>query len=463
MQRLCVLAAAALLGCAAPQSTVRAQTTRVTVQSSGGSGSAGWIQGAPVRTQVQVGADGETFVGVWIDAPDAAPQVLAQRPPLALSLVVDTSGSMSGEKIRNARMAAASLLESLADGDVVSLYAFSNTVVEVAAPTVVNAASRPALMERVRYLQAGGGTNLYGGVATGIQSLARAPTSHSVRRLVLISDGQANIGPSDPASLATLAGNGTEWEVQISAIGLGLDYDEHTLGALAVRSSGRLYHLEHPSQMASILEQEVNLLARTIATDAYIEVVPAPGVRLLEPLTDGATIEGNKLRLPLGSVFAGQRRELVFRARVDTRRPGARPLATARLVYRETSGPTQPRTQTATLRYRVTPGAPSPERSVEPRVQAMVASLEAARAQRQAAEALSRGDLATAQRHFEFADQQIEGALAAPVAPAERARLQRRRATVRRIRARAASARSQAEARGAALESFDAAMEVQGY
>ncbi len=464
MHRAYIAAMSVLIGCAAPESLTRAQTTRVVVQSGGGpSTTPGWIQGAPIRTQVQVGADGETFVGVWLDAPSRAPEGPRRRPPMALSLVVDTSGSMSGEKIRNARLAAASLLESLADGDVVSIYAFSNGVVEIATPTPVNGATRPALMRRVTYLRAGGGTNLYGGVATGIQSLARAPSTHTVRRLVLISDGHANIGPADPASLATLAGNGTEWEVQITAIGVGLSYDEHTLGALAVQSSGRLYHLEHPAQMATILEREVNLLASTIATDAYIEVIPAPGVVLLEPLTQGAILEGNRLRLRLGSVFAGQHRDVVFRARIDTRRPGARPLATARLVYREADGPARPQTQIAMLRYQVTHDAPNPAHAMQPRVQAMVATLEAARAQRRAAEALDRGDVATAQRHFEFAARQVDGALAAPVAPAQRRRLEQTRRAVRRVRRRAASASSPAEARGAALDSYDAALEAEGY
>ena len=130
MQRACAIAVLALLGCGTQESVVEAQSTRVVVQSSGGeSNQAGWIQGSPVRTQVQVGANGETYVGVWIDAPNQAPGAVAQvRPPMALSLVVDTSGSMSGAKIQNARMAAASLLETLADGDIVSLYAFSNAL-----------------------------------------------------------------------------------------------------------------------------------------------------------------------------------------------------------------------------------------------------------------------------------------------------------------------------------------------
>lgn len=461
MRRAWMMAAMALAGCGAQDTVVEAQTTRVTVQSSGGEGTAQWINGAPVRTRVQVGANGETFVGVWIDAPDQVPTVQT-RAPMSLSLVVDTSGSMSGAKIQNARMAAASLLESLSDGDMVSIYSFSNGVMEIAPPTVVSQQSRPQLMSRVNYLHAGGGTNMYAGVQTGITRAAQAPASHAVRRVVLISDGHANIGPSDAMSLGTLAGNGTEYAVQISAIGVGLDYDENTLGALAVQSSGRLYHLERPAQMARILEQEINLLANTVATNAYIEIVPAPGVTILEGLSQGATLNQGRLRVPVGSVFAGQRRDVLFRARVNTQRAGRQNLATARFVYCS-AGDDAEQTQTTQLRYRVQRGAVPANQGVDARVQAMVATVEAARAQREAAAALNRGDRVAAQRHFQFAEQQIEGALAAPVPAPERRRLEESVRRVRSVRTRAAEAATPAAARGAALESYDAAMDAEGY
>jgi Ca-activated chloride channel family protein len=382
---------------------------------------------------------------------------------MAVSLVVDTSGSMSGDKIEHARMAASSLLESLADGDIVSIYAFANGVAEVAPPTVMDPATRGDLMNRVRYLHAGGGTNLYGGVSTGLQRLAQAPASHPVRRIFLVSDGQANVGPSDPQTLGHLAANGTEHGAQISAIGVGLDYDEHTLGSLAVQSSGRLWHLEHPHQLAAILEGEVQLLARTVATNAVIEIHPAPGVTILEPMTPGASVQGNVLRVPLGTVFAGQHRDVLFKARVDTARPGARELATAQLRYVTPGATTTPATQVAPLRYEVVRDTRAAEASAAPRVVAMVANVEAAVAQQRAAEALMRGDRVEAERQFQFADDRIDGALAAPVDAEVRTRLQSSQTRLRATRARAAEAPSPAAARGAALDAYDNAMEASGY
>lgn len=462
MRKAMFLAMAAALGCGGGAETVEAQTTRVTVSSSGGEGGGtnAWIGGSPVRTRVVVGADGETYVGVWIDAPEAPGR--RERPPMALSLVVDTSGSMSGAKIQNARIAASSLLESLQDGDIVSIYSFDNGVREIAPPTTVSQNTRGGLMQSVQYLHAGGGTNMYGGVQVGVNRLASTPASHSVRRLVLISDGHANIGPSDPYSLGNLAGNATEYNIQVTGIGVGLDYDENTLGALAVRSSGRLYHLEHAHQMAQILQQEVQLLASTVATDAIIEIQPGPGVTILEGVTTGATVSDGRLRVPLGSVYAGQQREILFRARVSTQRTGNRPLGTARFVYRTPDEDNERRTQEVALGYEVTRDQVAARGSAQPRVQAMVANYRAAEAQRQAAVALNNGNRAEAERQYEFAESAlVEGSNVAPAA--QREVMQQRLDRVRSTRSRARRATTPAAARGAALESFDAAMDAEGY
>lgn len=456
-----------LLGCgASPVSAQNGGTANAHIQiqvpdGQGGSGS--WLGGAPMHTQVVVGDDGDTYVGVWIDAPDHAPKV-AERAPMAVSLVVDTSGSMSGEKIANARMAAASLIESLQDGDLVSIYGFSDGVREVAPPTVVSPSTRSGLMARVNGLYASGGTNLYGGLNAAISRMAQVSAEEPIRRVVLISDGHANIGPSDPISLGNVAARGTEWNIQVTAIGVGLDYDETTLGALAVRSAGRMYHLSDPSQMATILDQELHLLAQTVATDAYMELVPAPGVQILGSATPGVDVQGNKVRVKLGSVHAGQEREVLLRAKLDTTKLGAHPVGVARLVYRKPSahGAGAPVVQQARLSYRVTRSRTAAAKSEAPRVAAMVATQQAAQAQFRAAQLLNRGQGAAAAAQLDQAQRQLRSAAKSAPAPVRR-RLMKQARSVGGAAHRAARASTPAAARGAALEVNDMAMDAEGY
>lgn len=420
------------------------------------------VDGAPAQTQVVVGADGDTYVGIWIQAPDEP--VRRERAPMDISLVVDVSGSMAGEKIANARAAAQSLLETLRNGDIVSIYAFSDDVYEIAAPMVVGEGTRGDLIRRVAALRDLGSTNLYGGLAAGLARMAQAPATHPIRRVIVISDGQANVGPSDPMSLGNLAASGTEAHTQVTAIGVGLDYDENTLGQLAVRSQGRLYHLANPSQMASILREEMGLLANTFATNVTIEVTPAPGVVIVEGLTMGSTVSGNVLRIPVGNLVAGASRELLFRARVDTAQAGTRQLAAARVLYSTAADSAQTVARSVSIPYTVTTDARAASRSSNSRVAGLVATHEASVASLAAAQALSRGDSRAADAEFARAEASLSRAVAA-APPASAAEATSRRDRIRAARAAAASAPSAGSAagRGASLDAFDAAYEMNAY
>ena len=100
-------------------------------------------------------------------------------------------------EIVNARMAAASFLDGLTDGDIVSVYSFNTDVTELAPPTPVSSATRAVLLQRVQCLYASGGTNLHDGLLAGRLATDRAPATHPVRRIVMISDGRATVGDTD--------------------------------------------------------------------------------------------------------------------------------------------------------------------------------------------------------------------------------------------------------------------------
>ena len=183
-----------------------------------------------------------------------------------------------------------------------------------------------------------------------------------------------------------------------------------------------------------------------------------PGVTILEGATSGAVIENGRLRFPLGAVSAGQQREILFRARVNTARLGARQLATARLVY-ETPDERARREQSVQLAYEVTRDE---ARAVAPRVAAMVADHEAVAAQRRAAALMQQGQAQQAAVVLRQAEASVQQqAQAAP--PAARARMQERAGSLGRASSAAGAATSAPEMRQRSYDFADEAMSAEGY
>jgi Ca-activated chloride channel family protein len=424
--------------------------------------SARWISGAPAQGAVLQGSSEELHVAVWIETPEA--ERTGARAPVALSLVIDSSGSMSGDKILHAKRAAASLIESLASGDIVSIYTFSDGVIEIASPTVVEPGTSSVLISQTRDIEASGSTNLFDGLRVGEDRAGKAPKSHPVRRVVVISDGQANVGPSSPGELGDVAARGTEAGVQVSAIGVGLDYDERTLGALAVRSSGRLYHLQDPAQMTEIVKQELKLLNKTAATAAYLEITPAPGVEILGAEIVEAQMDQGTLRVGLGTLYAGQRREVLLRVKAPVAEAPRLPIATARLFYRTPADIGGGRfSQSVPIEAKVTTDAAEASRSENAEVEAMIVRYEAAQAQLRASAMLNEGRNVEAADVLEQAEQRVQKAAESASSPAERSRLQDQAARIGETKSDAKKANTKTQSRETALKSYNYAFDDGGY
>jgi Ca-activated chloride channel family protein len=408
----------------------------------------------------------ETMIGVWVDVPTAARQKV---PSSAVALVVDTSGSMSGSKIEHARAAANALVKRLPDGSLVGLYSFSDEVHEHLPLTSLNMASRDLFASVAGTLRASGSTNLFEGLRTAERSVFAAPATHPVKRIVLVSDGKANVGPSSPEMLGALAARGEEHGIQVTAVGVGLDYDESTLNALAMRSSGRLYHLTESRDLTAILQEEMGLLQATAATGAYVDIVPAPGVEILATENARSTVVNGATRVALGSMFAGQHREVLVKVRVNASADGEHPLASVRLHFRDPSDGNLERVQETVARYRVTRDAGEIAARQNPRTREILAVAEAGKLAAAAAEKAAQGDAEKAARDLARAEESLLAQARAAKDEAERRRLTSSATNITKARkateaaaAAPAAARPKA-ARAAALEANEARMRTMGY
>lgn len=433
----------------------------------GPSRNSAWIGATPVSDFI-LRNQKETTLGVWVDVPSGQSALSSKS---SVALVVDTSGSMSGAKIEQARAAAHRLVDSLSGDDILSIHSFSDEATVRFSSSFVTPSARSEAHAAIQLLGPSGGTNLFEGLRLGEIYAAASPASHPVRRVIVISDGVATVGPTSTDILGSIAEKGSDHGIQVTAIGVGLDYDERTLNALAVRSSGRMHHIATPEQMTAVLAQELRLFGATRATDAFVEIVPAPGVSLVSVAGARSMPSGmGGLRIPLGAMFSGQHREVAVKVRIDQPAViGSQPLASVRLFFRDAAEQGLSRVQEVVARYEVTDQPTVVAQHENDRAKAIAAVHEAAEVAIAAAQDVSAGRFDAADETFARAEAKL-AATAANVRDAkEKERmlaLARQVDSARRSsRAAAAAPPSAAPAarRAKALDINDAFMHSAGY
>lgn len=259
----------------------------------------------------------------------------AQRPPVNLSLVIDRSGSMGGDKIAKAREAALELVRQLGPDDIISLIAYDSEV-QVLVPAQRVGRAR-GLEEAICSLEAGGNTALHGGVVRGAAEVRRhVENERYVHRVILLSDGQANVGPSSPEELGRLGASLMKEGIAVTTIGLGLGFNEDLMTRLAERSDGNTYFVEDSSDLPRIFAAELGDVLNVVARRVVIEIEFPEGVRPLHFVGRDGSIRGQKAELALSQLYGGQEKFALIEVEVAPSRAGSeREVARARVRYED--------------------------------------------------------------------------------------------------------------------------------
>ncbi|MBD90088.1 MAG: hypothetical protein CL940_07110 [Deltaproteobacteria bacterium] len=252
--------------------------------------------------------------------------------PLNLSLVIDRSGSMQGQKMVDARQAALSMVDRLRRGDRVSIVSYSDEVRVDVRSTVINQRTRRTVKRAIRRISADGSTFLSGGLETGIREARRHLRGDQANRVLLISDGLANRGITSVSALNRIARVAAQDGIATTTLGLGADYNEDLMTAVANHGGGNYYFVEHSQDLASILDQELDQMMATIASGATLELALGDGVKVEEVYGYAWNRDGGRTTIRLGDVFAGQRRAILLKLRVP-RNLGEKSLGDFTLLY----------------------------------------------------------------------------------------------------------------------------------
>ena len=326
-----------------------------------------------------------------------------RRPAICVLPVIDVSGSMQGEKLHYAKQSVMKLIDQLAPGDLCGVVTFTDEIVTLAPPVQMTQPRKDALKVAVGELGPQGSTNFAGGLLTGLEHANRAAVPPGmVRRVILFTDGLANVGVATkgPEILKLLEAN--LGEATVSAFGYGEDADQDLLRDLASRGKGNYAFVKSPEDALSAFARELGGLLSTYARDIRVVVRPAVGARLLDVVSDvNAREEKGSAHIEIPDILSEEVRHLVLGVHVEAQpQPGRAPVVLVEGRYRVVDGDSgrtrEERFEIPVEAERVVAG--EEQRDPIREVDEVVALAQLVRAQIEAEECARRGDFRGAQQ-----------------------------------------------------------------
>ena len=372
------------------------------------------------RQVLPAGQTQTTVIKINLDA--AAIRNRAERPPVNLAVVLDRSGSMQGAKIAKAREAAIEALRRLNGRDRFSLVAYDHRVTTLV--PAQSAANSAWIEAQIRQLAPGGNTALFGGVSQGAAEVRKALGQDSIHRVILLSDGLANVGPSSPHDLGRLGAAFLKEGISVSTVGVGSDYNEDLMAQLAGRSDGNHYFVAESGDLPRIFAAELGDVLSTVARRVIVEIECPEGVRPVRIIGRDGRISGNRVELRMNQLYGGQNKYALVEVEVPAGRPNQEiNLARVSCQYENALTARQEQSDLEVV-ARFSADTGEVRRSVQPEVQEAVIANEMAEARDKALDLYNAGRKDDAVRELQQRQQQIEQksqalGLPALAAPAE--------------------------------------------
>ena len=272
------------------------------------------------------------YAHLTLTAAEMTPDAIAANPSVHIGLVLDRSGSMEGPKWQQAMAGAERLIDAMDSNDRLSIIGFDNETLVAwpNAPMVNPAAAKRSL----RQLYPRGGTNISAGLDLARDDLQRGAPVHDIQHLVLLSDGQANEGILEARTLRAFIDG---FEMPISALGLGLNYDEAYMQILADASGGAAHFIENANALSAIFEHELQAAAGAVIKGLDARFIASEGVtvRLAETVNDpDPAVE----TWTIGSMRAGATRTYLLELKLNPAHTPSDQLGVLQIKYRGQDG-----------------------------------------------------------------------------------------------------------------------------
>lgn len=232
----------------------------------------------PLKPALIQGLAQKLPVLIRVQAPDRPASAAAPRKPYRLSLVIDRSGSMSGEPLAEAVRCARHMVDRLMPTDVAAIVAFDDRVKVLAAAQPVG--DRTALHRALARIHAGGSTNLHGGWQAGADALLPEATSAALARVILLSDGNANVGVENTAEIAAFCRQAAAQGVSTSTYGLGRSFNEALMVEMARAGNGNPYYGNTANDLFEPFAEEFDFIANLYGRNLRLALSAPDGVKI---------------------------------------------------------------------------------------------------------------------------------------------------------------------------------------
>ncbi|MCP3873278.1 MAG: VWA domain-containing protein [Desulfobacteraceae bacterium] len=282
------------------------------------------------RAVLPAGNSQNVVLKITLDAPPAPSHI--KRPLVNLALVLDQSGSMNGSKIEQAKAAAIEALNRLGLQDVFSVVVYDTNVHTIV--PAQNARNIQGIIHTIQRIRANGSTALFGGVSQGASEIRKNLENNYIHRIVLLSDGLANVGPRMPEDLGRLGAALIKENISVTTVGVGTDYNEDLMARLAQKSDGNTYFVESGYDLPRIFSAELGDVLNVVAKKVKVIITLPDDVKAINIIGREGRIKGRQIELYMNQLYGDQEKYALVEVNIPKSKSGSKiKIAQADVTY----------------------------------------------------------------------------------------------------------------------------------